>query len=225
MVREMFDDIAPRYDLLNSILSAGIHKGWKRKVIKSLRETEPENILDVACGTCDLAIMAARIKPKKIIACDISEQMLAIGKRKVEKKELGQLIQLMLADAEKLPFGNETFDAITVGFGVRNFETLEKGLGEMLRVLKPGGRLVVLEFSQPTKSPFRQLYNLYFTCVLPFIGKLISRNHKAYQYLPDSVIQFPAGKDFLFIMNQIGYKNTHFQSLTFGIASLYVGEK
>jgi demethylmenaquinone methyltransferase / 2-methoxy-6-polyprenyl-1,4-benzoquinol methylase len=224
-VREMFNDIAPRYDFLNTMLSLGIHKRWKKKVIRLFKNDHVTTFLDVATGTGDLAILAARLNPDQINGIDISAEMLAFGREKVKKCGLEHLIKLSIADSEVLPFVDNSFDAVTVGFGVRNFENLEKGLAEMLRVLKPGAKTVILEFSTPTKSPFRQLYNFYFSHILPAIGRIISRNPKAYRYLPDSVSLFPAGRKFTSIMESVGYKDTVCKSLSLGIASIYIGIK
>jgi len=224
-VREMFDNIAPKYDLLNTLLSFGMHKCWKRKAIRLLKKDHVRSFLDVATGTADLAIMAARLKPEQVFGVDISVRMIDRGRKKIRKRRLDHLVKLMMADSEVLPFLDDTFDAVTVAFGVRNFENLEKGLAEMLRVLKPGAKVVILEFSTPTKSPFRQLYHFYFTHILPVIGRLISRDSKAYRYLPDSVGRFPAGEEFVNILKNVGYVNTEFRSLSFGIACIYTGKK
>jgi demethylmenaquinone methyltransferase/2-methoxy-6-polyprenyl-1,4-benzoquinol methylase len=224
-VTEMFNNISPKYDLLNNMLSFGIHKAWKRKAIRQFKNDRIETFLDVATGTADLAILARKLKPKQISGVDISIQMLDTGRKKIKKRKLDKLIRLVLADSEVLPFLDNSFDGVTAGFGVRNFEDLLKGLAEMHRVLRPGAKAVILEFSVPTKSPFRQLYHFYFTAILPVIGKLVSRHRQAYQYLPDSVNRFPAGMEFLKIMESAGFRNTRFILLSFGIASLYIGEK
>jgi len=224
-VAEMFDNISERYDLLNHLLSLSIDKGWRRKVVKMASEDEPKLILDVATGTADLAIALAKAHPDKIMGIDISAGMLSVGRNKVAKKKLSSLITLEQADSEDLPFGDATFDAITVAFGVRNFENLEKGLSEMLRVLKPGGRLLVLEFSQPQSFPFKQIYNFYFKFVLPTIGKLVSKDSRAYTYLPESVQAFPYGDAFSNIMAKVGYQNGRRIPVTFGIATIYEGKK
>jgi demethylmenaquinone methyltransferase / 2-methoxy-6-polyprenyl-1,4-benzoquinol methylase len=224
-VRQMFNHIAPRYDLLNSMLSLGIHKSWKRKVIRLYKHDHVKSFLDVATGTADLAIKAVSLKPESIYGVDISADMLAIGEEKVKKLGLENLIKLTVGDSEMLPFEDNSFDAVTVGFGVRNFENLEKGLAEMYRVLKPGAKVVILEFSTPTKTPFRQLYKFYFANILPLIGRMISGSRTAYQYLPDSVSKFPAGRDFLSIMESVGYSDTACKQLTWGIASIYTGKK
>jgi demethylmenaquinone methyltransferase / 2-methoxy-6-polyprenyl-1,4-benzoquinol methylase len=225
MVSAMFNNIAPKYDLLNTVLSFGIHKRWKRKVIRIFRGRKINSFLDVATGTADLAILAARLNPGHITGIDISSEMLNIGKQKVDNKKLGKLISLVVADSENIPFENDSFDAITAGFGVRNFEHLEKGLSEMLRVLRPGGLSVILEFSKPGGKFFGRLYHFYFTRLVPTIGRLISRNGGAYQYLPDSVGKFPSGKEFLKLLESCGFVNTSCKPLSMGIAHMYLAEK
>jgi demethylmenaquinone methyltransferase/2-methoxy-6-polyprenyl-1,4-benzoquinol methylase len=226
-VSNMFDNIAPYYDLLNRVLSLGIDKTWRKKAIKLLQEDQPKVVLDVATGTADLALETAkRINGvEKIVGIDISVEMLAIGREKIAKKNLQQVITLEEGDSENLPFQDNTFDAITVAFGVRNFENLEKGLAEMFRVLKPGGKVVVLEFSRPTIFPFKQLFNLYFKYILPFIGKMTSKDPKAYKYLYESVQAFPDGNKFVGILNKLGYQSTQFIPLSLGICSIYLGKK
>lgn len=224
-VAEMFDNISQRYDLLNHVLSLSIDKGWRKKVVRMVKAKKPKMILDVATGTADLAIALKKTHPDKITGIDISNGMLEVGREKVAKKGLSKMISLEQADSENLPFPDETFDAITVAFGVRNFENLKKGLKEMNRVLKPGGHLLVLEFSQPQKFPFKQLYNFYFKNILPTVGKLISKDPRAYTYLPESVQAFPHGEAFMKIMQECGYKAGERIPLTFGIASIYEGLK
>ncbi len=224
-VRIMFDDIAPHYDFLNSFLSAGIHKMWKRKLIRQIAAVKPMQLLDVASGTCDLAIMAAHIRPEHIMAIDLSPQMLAVGKEKINRKKLGQLIETMEADVEHMPFSDATFDAAMVGYGVRNFAHPVEGMREILRVLKPGALFCVLEFSKPKKTPIRQLYRFYFTKWLPLVGRIISRNNSAYNYLPDSVGGFAEGPEFVGLMKDAGFSDVHFQYLTFGISCLYSARK
>ena len=221
----MFDNISGNYDFLNHFLSLGIDTLWRRKAIRQLQEVQPKLILDVATGTGDFAVEALRLNPDKIIGIDISEGMLEMGRKKMAKRGLDSKIELRSGDSEKLPFEENKFDAIIVAFGVRNFENLEKGLSEMLRVLKPGGKVVVLEFSKPTVFPFRHLYHFYFRFVLPKIGRWVSRDASAYTYLPESVQAFPDGKEFLGILSQLGFKNTSWTQLTFGISSLYTGIK
>lgn len=226
-VSNMFDNIAPYYDLLNRVLSLGIDKTWRTKAIKLLQADQPKVVLDVATGTADLALETAkRIEGvEKIVGVDISVEMLAIGREKIAKKNLQQVITLEEGDSENLPFQDNTFDAITVAFGVRNFENLEKGLAEMFRVLKPGGKVIVLEFSKPTIFPFKQLFNFYFKYILPFIGKMTSKDPKAYKYLYESVQAFPDGNKFVAVLNKLGYQSTQFIPLSLGICSIYLGKK
>ncbi|NJO01864.1 MAG: bifunctional demethylmenaquinone methyltransferase/2-methoxy-6-polyprenyl-1,4-benzoquinol methylase UbiE, partial [Bacteroidia bacterium] len=196
----MFDQISPRYDLLNRLLSLGIDQGWRRKAIATLKAEKPKLILDVATGTGDFAIAALKLNPQKVIGVDISEGMLAHGRQKLRKRQLDHLIELQSGDSENLNFPDNYFDAVIVSFGVRNFENLEKGLANIHRVLKPGGRLVVLEFSKPRVFPFRQIYHFYFHKILPKIGKAVSQDQSAYAYLPASVQVFPDGPEFLKIL-------------------------
>ena len=224
-VAEMFNNISQRYDLLNHILSLGIDILWRRKAIKLLQEVKPDKVLDVATGTGDFAIEALRLKPTKITGIDISQGMLDMGKIKMKDKGYDSKIEMLLGDSENLPFNDNMFDAITVGFGVRNFENLEKGITEMHRVLSEKGKIAILEFSKPRKFPIKQFYNFYFLNVLPAIGKLISKDPRAYTYLPESVKAFPDGEDFVSIMQKCGYKEVKQIPLTFGIASIYIGKK
>ena len=225
-VSKMFNRIAPYYDLLNRVLSLGIDTVWRKKAIAMLKKNEPQMILDVATGTADLALETSRqLKVEQIIGVDISTQMLEIGREKIAKKGLSQIIQLKEADSENLPFANNTFDAITVAFGVRNFEDLERGLSEMQRVLKPGGQLIVLEFSKPRLFPFRQIFNFYFKYILPLIGRITSKDPKAYQYLYESVQAFPEGERFLSILTKTGFKSNQCIPLTLGVCSIYSAEK
>ena len=221
----MFDSISRRYDFLNHFLSLGIDIMWRRKAVRLLQDLAPGQILDVATGTGDFALEALRLKPEKIIGVDISEGMLNVGRQKMKSKGVDGTIELRSGDSENLPFEDNFFDAVIVAFGVRNFEHLERGLTEMLRVVKPGGRVVILEFSRPSKFPMKQLYNVYFTTILPLIGRWISRDQAAYRYLPESVKAFPDGGDFLKILSGVGYKNPQCDPLTFGISSLYWGSK
>ncbi len=224
-VEHMFDSIATRYDLLNRVLSGGIDKSWRRKAIDLLKPLQPKQILDIATGTADLAIEAVRLNPEHITGVDISAQMLQVGREKLVKKGLDKLITLQQADSEALPFETGTFDAVTVAFGVRNFEHLEKGLAEINRVLRPGGMLVVLEFSQPTKTPVKQAYRFYSKHILPRVGQLVSKERSAYEYLPESVEAFPYGESFLQILRKTGFAEATCRPLTFGIASIYTGKK
>ncbi len=221
----MFDNIAGSYDFLNHFLSAGIDVLWRRKVVNLLKDIQHEYILDIATGTGDLAIEAVRLKPKQIIGVDLSAEMLAVGKKKIAKKNLGNLIQLMEGDSENLVFESNKFDAVTVGFGVRNFEHLDKGLQEICRVMKQGGTLVILEFSKPETFPVKQLYNIYFKHICPFIGKLVSKDMSAYKYLHDSVNAFPDGERMVKHLEDAGFRETKWIPLTFGIASIYVAVK
>ncbi|MEO5642109.1 MAG: bifunctional demethylmenaquinone methyltransferase/2-methoxy-6-polyprenyl-1,4-benzoquinol methylase UbiE [Bacteroidia bacterium] len=225
-VAEMFDNIAPKYDFLNQLLSLGIHKGWRKKSVKLLLPLAPKKMLDVATGTGDFAIEAnKRLNPEKITGVDISEGMMKIGREKLKKLGLDHKIELAIGDSENLPFDENSFDAITVGFGVRNFENLEKGMAGMFHVLKPGGMLVVLEFSRPRKFPVKQLFTFYFNRVTPFIGKIFSKDNRAYTYLPESVKAFPDGEQFTAIMKKTGFSACTWQPLSFGIASIYTGTK
>jgi len=224
-VAKMFDNISHRYDFLNHFLSLGIDKGWRTKAINILRPLKPRYILDVATGTGDFALQALQLNPEKVIGVDISEGMLDVGKRKVRQKRLEQRVELRSGDSENLPFEENKFDAVTVAFGVRNFENLEQGLREIFRVLRPGGMAVILEFSKPRKFPFKQIYRFYFKLILPKIGRIVSSDKAAYTYLPESVEAFPDGQHFIDILQHVGFNNTECRSLTFGISSIYIGTK
>lgn len=224
-VERMFDGIAPSYDLLNHVLSFGIDKGWRRKSIDMLADRKPREILDVATGTADMAININKRLACKVVGCDISPKMVEVGVRKVKNAGLDKEIALCVADSESLPFSSNRFDAVTVAFGVRNFANLDKGLSQMCRVLKPGGRLVVLEFSTPPNAIFRTLYNFYFRNILPIIGGAISRDRKAYDYLCRSAMAFPSGDDFERHLFAAGLKPVSRQMLTLGIATAYLAEK
>ena len=225
-ISQMFDNIAHRYDFLNRFLSLGIDVYWRRKALQKIGQRPVSHLLDVATGTADVAIAAARsIRPEKITGIDISREMLAHGQKKIDKLELRNVVTLEMGDAENLPYPDNTFDAITVAFGVRNFEDLEKGLAEMLRVLKSDGTVVILEFSRPAIFPFKQLFNFYFKNILPLIGKFTSRDPKAYKYLYESVQSFPEGSEFIKILSNTGYKSSECTSLTLGICSIYTGRK
>ncbi|RNI31188.1 bifunctional demethylmenaquinone methyltransferase/2-methoxy-6-polyprenyl-1,4-benzoquinol methylase UbiE [Rufibacter latericius] len=224
-VAQMFNSIAKRYDFLNHFLSAGVDIYWRKRAVKLLEPVKPQMVLDIATGTGDFALETLRLQPKQIIGIDISEGMLQVGREKINKRGLSHLVQLHLGDSENIQFPDNHFDAITVAFGVRNFENLEKGLSEMLRVLKPGGMAVILEFSKPQAFPMKQGYNFYFKHILPVFGKMISKDNAAYTYLPESVQAFPDGNNFLSIFQRIGFKNTKWHSLTFGISSIYTGTK
>lgn len=203
----------------------GIDKGWRKKAIALLAPLKPQQILDVATGTGDFAIQALTLKPQKIVGVDISEGMLSVGKRKIRERKIDHIVELRSGDSENLPFAENRFDAVTVAFGVRNFEDLTQGLEEIYRVLRPGGMAVILEFSRPRGFPFRQLYSFYFNFILPRIGRMVSQDKAAYTYLPKSVEAFPDGEDFLHILQQVGFKQTKCRSLTFGISSIYTGTK
>jgi len=221
----MFDNISHHYDFLNHFLSLGIDIQWRKRAIRLLREYKPRRILDIATGTGDFAIQALRLNPEKVIGVDISKGMLEKGKAKIKKKELEQKIDLIYGDSENLQFEDNKFDAIIVAFGVRNFQNLDQGLSEMLRVLNSGGAVAILEFSKPGRFPFKQVYDFYFKNILPFIGKKISKDHAAYTYLPESVQAFPEGDDFLTVLKKVGFKKTKCLPLTFGISSIYLAEK
>ncbi len=224
-VAAMFNNIAPRYDLLNHLLSMGIDKGWRKKAVSLFKDNPPKHLLDIATGTADFAISALKINPGKITGIDISEGMLEVGRKKIAEKGLQDRIELLYGDSEKLPFSDNTFDGAMVAFGVRNFGDLNKGLSDIYRVLKPGAKLVVLEFSSPKSFPVKQLYWFYFRYVLPMVGKMVSKDSAAYTYLPASVKVFPDGKQFLDRLIQTGFDKTTQKQLTFGIASIYSGVK
>lgn len=225
-VAEMFNNIAGKYDFLNRFLSGGIDIIWRKKAIQQLKALQPQTILDVATGTADVALMTyARLKPQKIIGIDISEGMLNLGKQKIEKAGLSNNIMLQQGDSEHIDFEDNSFDAITVSFGVRNFENLLKGLREMHRVLKPGGKIVILEFSKPRWKPFQMIYNLYLSTIAPAFAQLFSKNKKAYKYLNNSVRAFPEGKQFLTIMHEAGFTQTYLKPLSLGICTIYCGSK
>ena len=224
-VAKMFNNIAPKYDLLNHVLSMGIDILWRKKAVKILKKSQPKKVLDIACGTGDFTIEDLNSGAENVIGIDISKGMVDVGIEKVKKKGLQNKISLRVADSENLPFESNSFDGITVGFGVRNFENLEKGLSEMHRVLTQGGQCIVLEFSKPQKFPIKQLYFFYFKNILPLIGRMISKDQSAYTYLPDSVNAFPDGKRFTEILEKVGFKDTKIVPCSFGIASIYVGIK
>lgn len=224
-VADMFDNISAKYDFLNHLLSMGIDKVWRKKAINLLKDLQPKKILDIATGTGDFALEALRLNPDKIIGVDISEGMLDVGRAKIAKKGLSDKIELKLGDSENLEFEENFFDAAIVAFGVRNFENLEAGLQNMLRVVRKKGRIVILEFSMPQMFPFKQIYLSYFKYILPLIGRIVSKDMSAYTYLPESVRAFPYGKDFLNILQKVGYKNYRCIPLTFGICSIYIAEK
>lgn len=225
-VADMFNSIACRYDFLNRFLSAGIDVRWRKKAIAELKELHPEIILDVATGTADVAIMAYNIlHSKKIIGIDISQGMLEEGRKKVTKLELQNVIELQYGDSETINYPNNSFDAVTVAFGVRNFQNLEKGLNEMLRVLKPGGKLTVLEFSKPRLKAFKFFYNFYMKVVAPKAGSVFANNKDAYQYLSNSVQAFPEREQFTRLMQKTGFKKIYYKPLSLGICCIYCGSK
>lgn len=225
-VEKMFDRIAFRYDFLNHFLSAGIDISWRKKTLRQLRPLEPKKILDVATGTGDMAILACRVlEPEKVTGIDLSEGMLEIGRQKVIKARLENKIELLKGDSETIMFPAGSFDAVTVAFGVRNFENLERGLNEINRVLRPGGKLVILECTKPKLPVIKNLYNFYLTRIAPFIGRIVSQNKNAYQYLNESVQKFPEGKQFVEILEKLGYKNASCKTLSLGISSIYCAEK
>ncbi len=224
-ITKMFDTISGDYDGLNRVISFGIDVKWRKKVVKIVQEAQPQTILDIATGTGDLAINLAQTQADKIIGLDISSGMLEIGKQKVSKKGLDHKIEMVLGDSENMSFKDNTFDAITVAFGVRNFETLEKGLKEIYRVLKPNGKFVILETSVPVKTPYKQGYNLYTKHILPVIGKLFSKDQNAYKYLSESASVFPYGEALNNILREIGFINVEDFPQTFGVATIYTSSK
>ena len=225
-VSQMFDNIAGRYDFMNRFLSLGTDKGWRRKAISVFKNYRPQIMLDVATGTGDMALRAARLlQPKKIIGIDISEKMLEIGRQKVEAQGLGSIIDLQSGDSETIKFADQTFDAVMVAFGVRNFENLKKGLGEILRVLKPGAPLVVLEFSKPRIPGVKNLYNLYMGVIAPQVAGWFNQDKKAYRYLNHSAKAFPDREKFVSILNETGYSDTSFKPLSLGICCIYIGRR
>lgn len=224
-VAHMFDTISKNYDGLNRVISLGIDVSWRKKVVKLIGATNPKQILDIATGTGDLALMMSKLNPERIVGLDISPGMLEVGKEKIAKANLSDKIEMIVGDSENMPFDNNTFDAITVSFGVRNFENLDKGLSEIYRVLKPGGIFVVLETSNPTKFPFKQGYKFYTNYILPIIGKLFSKDKIAYSYLSESANSFPFGAAFNNILTKNGFKNADSLPVTFGVASIYTSTK
>lgn len=225
-VADMFNNISKTYDFLNHFMSLGIDIIWRKKAINELKKDQPKLILDVATGTGDFAFEALSIlNPDKIVGVDISQGMLDIAQQKITKRGLNDKFEIKLGDSEKLPFEDGGFDAVTVAYGVRNFENLEMGMADINRVLKPGGKAVVLEFSKPKVFPVKQLYKFYFNYITPGIGKLFSKDSRAYSYLPESVAAFPDGQDFLKVMDKVGFKHTKCRPLAFGICSIYTGVK
>ena len=224
-IARMFNNISGRYDFLNHFLSLGIDRIWRRKAVSYMKKGNPRIVLDIATGTGDLAIEIARLNPEIIFGIDISTDMLEIARNKIKKRGLNKIIQFLEGDSEQLIFEDNKFDAVSVAFGVRNFQNLEIGLNEMHRVLKPGGRLMILEFSQPTNPVFKKLYTFYSSVIAPKIGKAVSKDAAAYTYLNESVKVFPYGEEFCKILSAIGYKDIHFHTLTFGVATIYIANK
>ncbi len=224
-VADMFNNIAGKYDFLNHFLSMGIDKGWRKKAIAEINKVQPKAILDVATGTADLAIAASITGARSITGVDIADQMLEVGRKKVAAQNLSSVITLQHGDSESMPFADNSFDAITCAYGVRNFEHLEAGLSEMCRVMRPGGKLAILEFSHPKQFPVKQLYRFYFRYILPTLGKLVSKHSSAYTYLPESVMAFPEGKVFTETLTRCGFKEAKARPLTFGITTLYTATK
>jgi len=225
-VADMFNNISKTYDFLNHFMSLGIDKIWRKNAINSLKDLAPQHMLDVATGTGDFALQSIKtLNPKQIIGVDISEGMLAVAQEKINAKGLQNQFKVEVGDSEKLQFPDQTFDAVTVAFGVRNFENLEQGLTEICRVLKPGGRAVILEFSNPKNFPIKQLYNFYFRQITPTIGKLFSKDASAYEYLPESVAKFPDGEKFVEITKKAGFRDTTIRPQTFGICTIYSATK
>jgi len=224
-IKAMFDNIAPKYDFLNHSLSMGIDKIWRRRAIKLFKGINNPEILDIATGTGDLAIAAMKLNPQRIVGLDLSAEMLKVGEEKVKRKGLNQIISMIEGDSENLPFKDEEFDAVMVAFGVRNFENLNKGLTEINRVLKEDGKFMVLEFSNPSQFPFKQIYHFYSTKILPWWGGMLSKDKAAYTYLPESVAAFPEGDAFVKELNKAGFKSLRVWPQTFGIATIYFAQK
>ncbi len=224
-IKNMFDNIAPKYDFLNHFLSLGIDKIWRRRAIGLLKDLKSPRILDIATGTGDLAIASLRLKPQSVVGLDLSPQMLKVGEEKIRKKKLEHIISMVEGDSENLPFKDGEFDAATVAFGVRNFENLNAGLLEINRVLKPGGKFMVLEFSNPTAFPIKQLFKFYSSTILPWWGGLLSKDKAAYTYLPASVAAFPEGQAFVNELEKAGFTSLRVWKQTFGVATIYFSHK
>ena len=224
-VAEMFNNISSKYDFLNHFLSLGIDKLWRKKAVKLMKQVQPKRVLDMSTGTGDFALESLVLKPNEVVGLDISEGMLEMGRQKMKKRGVDHIISMRLGDSESIPYDDNYFDALTVGFGVRNFENLEKGLSDMLRVIKPRRMAVILEFSKTKKFPIKPLFGLYSNHILPFIGKTVSKDARAYTYLPESVAAFPEGKDFENILIKLGYKDVKLTPVSGGIATIYTGRK
>ena len=225
-VEEMFDHIAPTYDVLNHTLSLGTDRGWRRKAMDALGKHRPRHILDVATGTGDFAIMAARrLQPQSLLGVDISEGMLEVGRKKVLRADLADVVTFQREDCMALGLADDTFDALTVAYGIRNYEDLDRGLGEMLRVLKPGGRLVIIELTAPRRAPMKQLFWLYSHVLMPLVGRIISRDRHAYSYLPATMEAFPQGEEMQGILRKAGFAEVQFRRFTFGLSTLYTACK
>lgn len=224
-VEQMFDKISSNYDGLNRVISFGIDVKWRKKVVDLVMATNPSSVLDIATGTGDLAISIARSGAREVVGLDLSEGMLSVGRKKIREEELDEKIEMIQGDSEALPFEDNSFDAITVAFGVRNFENLEKGLEEILRVLKPGGIFVILETSVPTRFPFKQGYHFYSNNLLPLIGKIFSKDKDAYSYLSESAAAFPYGEAFNNILKKIGFNKVENKPQTMGVATIYTASK
>jgi len=224
-VKVMFDNIAHRYDFLNRLLSLGVDIIWRKKAVRFIGNSSPKIILDLATGTGDFALELLSLKPEKIVGLDLSNEMMEFGRKKATKHNAADIITFIQGDSENMPFENEYFDAITVGFGVRNFENLQKGLSEMHRVLKPAGTVAILEPGKPSVFPMKQLFSIYFKYALPIIGRFFSKDSRAYSYLEESVSAFPEGQDFVNILHSTGFKNAKYHPLSFGICAFYTCEK
>ncbi len=224
-INQMFDSIAPKYDFLNHFLSLGIDNIWRKKALKIIKDKNVNNLLDLACGTGDFSFEALRQGIPNVTGADLSQQMLSFAEKKAKQRGLDKKISFIHSDAENLPFEENFFDAVTVAFGVRNFENLKKGLSEIHRVLNDDGICIVLEFSKPRGFPFKQLFSFYFKFILPTVGRIISKDNRAYSYLPESVKAFPEGKNFVEIFKSVGFKDVNYKALTFGVASIYYGHK
>lgn len=224
-VAQMFDNISHRYDFLNNLMSLGIQKGWRKKCVRLLKSKSPKQILDVATGTADFAIECSVLNPDKITGIDISEGMMKIGREKIVNKGFQKFITLEYGNAETVTYPDNTFDAIVIGYGVRNFQNLEVGLTNLQRVLKPGGQIVILEFSYPTLGLVKAFYNFYFSYITPMIGRMFSKDPRAYSYLTESVKAFPNNENFVAILKRLGFKNAYYETVSFGVAAIYYAEK